>query len=150
MALNAKLDFKDLEALANDLQALSKAENRKVLTAATRAGANVIRDEARRKAPVKTGKLKRNIVTMGRRSIKPNEAVSGVHIRGRNPKTGNSDNAMKATDPKNSFYWRFIEMGTSKMAAQPFIRPAFESKMSEMERAIENKLAEAIDKVLSQ
>ncbi|HCI6749243.1 TPA: HK97 gp10 family phage protein [Klebsiella variicola subsp. variicola] len=149
MALNAKLDFKDLEALANDLQALSKAENRKVLSAATRAGANVIRDEARKRAPRKTGKLKRNIVTMGRRSQHPNEAVSGVHIRGRNPKTGNSDNTMKASDPKNSFYWRFLEMGTSKMAARPFIRPAFEGRMSEMERAIETKLVEAIDKVLS-
>lgn len=29
-----------------------------------------------------------------------------------------------ARSRSKAFYWRFLEMGTSKMAAQPFIRPA--------------------------
>ncbi|VGQ11720.1 hypothetical protein SB5439_04987 [Klebsiella variicola] len=147
--LRTELDFSGLAKLADDFKVLSKAENRRVLSQATRAGANIVRDAARNKAPKKTGKLKKNIVTMGRRARGPNEAISGVHIRGRNPRTGNSDNSMKASNPNNAFYWRFLEHGTSKMAARPFIRPAFESNIAAIEAAVIAKAGEAIDKVFS-
>lgn len=146
--LNANLDFSGLLDISNDLKALSKAENRRVLNKATRAGANVVRNEARKRAPKKTGKLKRNIVTLSQKGRGLNEAVSGVHIRGRNPKTGNSDNSMKANNPNNAFYWRFLEMGTSKMAPRPFIRPSFEAKQQEIDRAIIKVANAAIDEVL--
>lgn len=146
--LKANLDFSDLLTISKDLQALSKAENRRVLNKATRAGANVVRDEAKKRAPRKTGKLKKNIVTLSHKSPGPNAAVSGVHIRGRNPRTGNSDNTMKADNPNNSFYWRFLEYGTSKMSARPFIRPAYEAKQMEIEKAIIKVANQAIDEVL--
>lgn len=147
--LSTKLDFGDLHLIAEDLKLLAKAENRRVLNQATRAGAAVVTREAKKRAPVKTGKLRKNIVTLSVKSRSPNEAASGVHVRGRNPRTGNSDNTMKASDPNNSFYWRFLEMGTSKAAPVPFIRPAYESKESEIERVMSAKLIEAIDKALS-
>lgn len=146
--LNANLDFGDLLAISNDLKALSVVENRRVLNKATRAGANVVRDEARKRAPKRTGKLKRNIVTLSQKARGNNAAVSGVHIRGRNPKSGNSDNSMKADNPNNSYYWRFIEMGTSKMAAKPFIRPAFETKQQQIDREMIKVVNAAIDEVL--
>ena len=31
-----------------------------------------------------------------------------------------------AYNPKDPYYWRFVEFGTSKMPAKPFLRPAFE------------------------
>ncbi|MDG5516323.1 HK97-gp10 family putative phage morphogenesis protein, partial [Escherichia coli] len=34
---------------------------------------------------------------------------------------------MKASDPRNAFYWRFVELGTINMPAHPFIRPAFDT-----------------------
>lgn len=146
--LRANLDFSGLQAISDDLKALSKVENRRVLFKATRAGANVVRDEARRRAPKKTGRLQRNIVTLSQKGRGNNEAVSGVHIRGRNPRSGNSDNSMKANDPNNSFYWRFLEMGTSKMAARPFIRPSFEARQKEIDRAMMKVMNEAIDEIL--
>lgn len=33
-----------------------------------------------------------------------------------------------AKNPNDPFYWRFLEFGTKKMAARPFLRPAAESK----------------------
>ena len=53
------LGLADLQA---DFTKLAKSQSTKALRRATLAGAKVIRDEARARAPKKTGKLKRNIV----------------------------------------------------------------------------------------
>ncbi|WP_413496346.1 HK97-gp10 family putative phage morphogenesis protein [Morganella psychrotolerans] len=143
------LDFSGLAALARDLESLSKAENTRVLREATGAAAVMLRDEVRQSAPRRTGKLVRNIVAGGQRSRNNSEVVSGVYVRGTNASGTNSDNSMKANDPRNAYYWRFLENGTSKMAPQPFIRPAFDSKADEAADLAMSKLSQAIDKVLS-
>ncbi|MCZ5213708.1 HK97 gp10 family phage protein, partial [Escherichia coli] len=79
---------------------LSGAENNRVLREATRAGANVLKEEVVSRAPVRRGKLRRNVVVLSRRS-RDGGMESGVHIRGVNPDTGNSDNTMKADNPRN-------------------------------------------------
>ncbi|WP_345702308.1 HK97-gp10 family putative phage morphogenesis protein, partial [Morganella morganii] len=58
-------------------------------------------------------------------------------------------NTLKTDDPRNAFYWRFLENGTSKMAPQPFIRPVFDGKADEAADLALSKLSQAIDKVLS-
>lgn len=73
----------------------------------------------------------------------------GVHIRGRNLRTGNSDNSMKASDPRNAFYWRFVELGTINMPAHPFIRPAFDTTEELAARIAIQRMNQAIDEVLS-
>ena len=88
-----------------------------------RAGAEVFKEEVIARAPERTGKLKKNVVVLTQRSRRRGEITSGVHIRGRNMRTGNSDNTMKASDPRNAFYWRFVEMGTVNMPPHPFVRP---------------------------
>ena len=45
-----------------------------------------------------------------------------------------------------AYYWRFLEFGTSKLSAKPFLRPAFEAKKDAAVDAIKAKLAEAIEK----
>ncbi|SYL73581.1 phage protein, HK97 gp10 family [Klebsiella pneumoniae] len=72
-----------------------------------------------------------------------------MYIRGTNAAGTNSDNTLKTDDPRNAFYWRFLENGTSKMAPQPFIRPAFDGKADEAADLALSKLSQAIDKVLS-
>jgi HK97 gp10 family phage protein len=78
-----------------------------------------------------------------------NAISSGVHIRGVNPETGNSDNTMKASNRRNAFYWRFVELGTSNMPAHPFVRPAFDARQEEATRAVIARMNKAIDEVLS-
>lgn len=51
---------------------------------------------------------------------------------------------------QDAFYWRFLEFGTQKMGAQPFIRPAFEGKKTEASERIKNQLAKYIEKVVGQ
>lgn len=146
--IGTSLDFSGLLDLSEDLATLSKAENRKVMRDATRAGATILKDEAVSRAPVKSGKLKKNIVVITQRE-RNGAIASGVHIRGTNPRTGASDKTMKASDPRNAFYWRFIEMGTSTMAPVPFVRPAYDAREEDAVNAAFAEANAAIDRVLS-
>nr|WP_246753578.1 HK97-gp10 family putative phage morphogenesis protein [Dickeya oryzae] len=135
--------------IAKEFEKLSKAENNKVLRDATRAGAEVLKAEVIANAPVRTGKMRKNVVVVTQKSRRKGEISSGVHIRGVNPKTGNSDNKMKANNPRNAFYWRFVEMGTVNMPAHPFIRPAFDTTQEMAAEAAIKRMNTAIDEVLS-
>ncbi|MOA55697.1 hypothetical protein D3C78_1795330 [compost metagenome] len=53
------------------------------------------------------------------------------------------------TDYEAPFYWRFLEYGTSKMAAAPFIRPSWDANLAEIEKATADKLAEGIDNAIT-
>jgi HK97 gp10 family phage protein len=145
--IDTKLDFSGLMDLSDDLLALSKAENRKVMRDATRAAASVFKDEVVKRAPVRSGRLKKNIVVMTQRDRNGNIS-SGVHIRGTNPRTGNSDNKLKTNDSRNAFYWRFVELGTSKQPAVPFVRPAYDARQEEATKAAFARANQAIDEVL--
>lgn len=142
------LDFSGLDAIARDLEALSRAENNKVLRDATRAGAEVLREEVIARAPERTGKLKKNVVVLTQKSRRRGEISSGVHIRGVNPETGNSDNTMKAKNPRNAFYWRFVELGTVNMPPHPFVRPAFDVRHEQAAQAAITRMNQAIDEAL--
>ncbi|WP_343463009.1 HK97-gp10 family putative phage morphogenesis protein [Pantoea sp.] len=146
--IDTKLDFSGLLDISSDLEALSKSQSRKVLRDATRSAATVVKDEAVRRAPVRTGKLAKNIVVMTQR-LRNGDIASGIHIRGRNPRTGNSDNKMKTKDSRNAFYWRFVELGTSNMAAVPFIRPAYDARQEEAVRVAFDTAYRAIDEALT-
>ena len=78
--IDISLDFSGLEAISRDLELLSRAENNKVLRDATRAGAEVLKDEVIARAPERTGKLKKNVVVLTQRSRKRGDISSGVHI----------------------------------------------------------------------
>lgn len=146
--IDTTLDFSGLLDLSDDLDALSRAESRHVMRNATRAAATVFKDEAVKRAPVLTGKLKKNIVVITQRD-RNGDISSGVHVRGRDPKTGNSDNRMKAGNAKNAYYWRFVELGTAKMAAVPFIRPAYDARQEDATNAAFAEANRAIDEALS-
>lgn len=146
--IDHKLDFSGLLDISRDMELLSKAENKKVLRDGTRAGAEVLKEEVIKRAPERTGKLKRNVVVVTMRGRR-NAISSGVHIRGVNPETGNSDNTMKASNRRNAFYWRFVELGTSNMPPHPFVRPAFDARQEEATRAVIARMNKAIEEVLS-
>ncbi len=117
-----------------------------MLREATRAGANVLKEEVVSRAPVRRGKLRRNVVVL---SGAP--AMAGWNpcaYPGVNPDTGNSDNTMKADNPRNAFYWRFVEMGTVNMPPHPFVRPAFDVRSEQAAQVAIARMNRAIDEVL--
>ncbi len=129
----SKVSFKidGLRAIGEELKKRGDNMARRDAAAAVGVGANVIRQDAQRRAPqsdaphqlgvrkkeiAQPGNLKRNIVlkrvTDGRLTA---EYVVGVR-------------AGSGRSPDDAFYGDFIELGTVKMPAQPFIRPAFDSQ----------------------
>ena len=61
-------------------------------------------------------------------------------------KRGNRGSA----EPKSApYYWLFLEFGTSNMNAKPFLRPAWDNNLTQIEQAVRSKLAQAIDQALS-
>ena len=124
------------KAIAEAMRALPKQINRRkeVLDPGLLAAAKIVRDDARVRVPVDTGVLKRNIIMQRWRRPEAGMSASVVvrvrklkgaaisRLKARNLKKGNR---LYKGDP---FYWRFVEFSTSKKAARPFLRPAFETK----------------------
>jgi len=104
---------------------------RNILAGAIRAGAVVIQNEARQLAPASAedhylGKGSRRVL------IKAGELKrKGVKVRLAPRKSRTTPIEYWVYVSKRNWYWKFPEFGTSKMPAQPFMRPAFE-KMKEI------------------
>lgn len=129
-----EIRIEGLRELRANLLKLTDRTAKNVLNRAVNAGARIIRDEAKQNAPVDSGKLKRNIITAKRRAPK-GSANFVVTVREKG----------KADDPKNAFYARFLEFGTAKFPAAPFMAPAFENKKREAIQAIGKALGEGIE-----
>ena len=48
-----------------------------------------------------------------------------------------------------TFYWRYLETGTSKMAARPFMRPALNNNMEAVQSSFVDDFSAQLDKELS-
>ena len=130
--------FKELEA---DFKLLSNAEQRKVSRKAVRAGAVVFRDAVRANAPVRSGVLKRSISVDTVRG----SATAGVKFK----KVPAKKKGKKGKHKTMPYYWYFLEHGTSKMPAQPFVRPAFDTSVKQAEEAAFNQYLKDIDGIFS-
>jgi HK97 gp10 family phage protein len=144
-----------LKELQEALKALPAEIQKRPLRSAVSAGAKVIVDEAKRRAPQgETGNLRKALYRYRSRS-QSGTGKETFLVGVRKGKKQYADTAKnrrlsrvgkKYTVEGEAFYWRFLEFGTSKMAARPFLRPAFESKKMEALDTIKKKLAEAIDR----
>lgn len=145
-----------LGGLQAEFEKLAKAVGNKVVRDAVMAGARVARDKARASAPVRSGKLKKNItVTRLKQSETPGGATAGIRVKKPSGKTAKARKRSGKKRKGNRFeydapyYWKFLEQGTSKMAAKPFIRPAWDSSLPQIEKAVTDKLAEGIDNAIT-
>ena len=116
------MKIEGLKELNKKLGQLAPNIERKVLAKSVTEGARIVRDEAKRLVPIKTGTLKRGI-KYRRKPRQPRGSV--VYQVGLAPK---------------AFYGMFVEFGTKKLAARPFLRPAFDGKISEAIAAMKQKM----------
>jgi len=126
-----------LKELQQALNQLPLEIQKRPLRSAVSAGAKVIVDEAKRLAPQgETGNLRKALYRYRSRS-QSSRGQETFLVGVRKGKKNYVDSAKnrrlnrvgkKYTVEGEAYYWRFIEFGTSKMPARPFLRPAFESK----------------------
>lgn len=120
-----------LDNLKRKLAEVPKAMRKRVLRNALAAGAREVRDVAKRNAPVltlgtslnapyrKPGTVKQAIRVRTSKADRRAGDV-GVFVNVRPAKAGQRG----AKNPNDPFYWRFLEFGTKKMPAKPFLQRA--------------------------
>jgi HK97 gp10 family phage protein len=133
------------EAIKKTIKKLPIKAKEKLLTGATRAAANVIRDEAKQNVPIDTGLLKRSIKTVKGRP-KYNGLYEIKYFVVVKPKIKWVED--KTNQKGSAFYANMIEYGTIHMAAQPFMRPAFDNADDRSIRAAHAYVFKNFTKVL--
>lgn len=134
-----------LQELSQTLMKLPAELEKRVIMGALRAAGQTIRKDAMARAPIlqkpdprrRAGTLKKNISV---RRVKGKTAVY-VGVFGASRKKIAAFKAAGggkgANNPDDPYYWKWVEFGTKKMAARPFLRPAFEAQKYEALRMFE-------------
>ena len=147
----AEVKIEGFDELAKKLRDLVPAMRKRVIRNALSAGARLVRDEAKRNAPVlsasakapyrQPGTLKKAIRVRSSKQARRAGDI-GVFVNVKPAKSG-LRGAKSNSDP---FYWRFLEFGTRKMSARSFLRPATE-KLDEALAIFQTQVGRWIEKV---
>lgn len=106
---------------------------RKIVRQALRKAAKPILAKAKSLVPVRTGALKKSLRI---RALKKRKHRYGVMV-------ATSEGWFVGME----FYGAFVEFGTDKITAQPFVRPAFDAEKANAERIIRTELRKGIEQV---
>lgn len=130
--------IRGFDDLAAKLREIPKAMRKRVLRNALAAGGRLVRDTARASAPVLQGSapyrtpgLVKSSIVVRTSKVARRAGDVGVFVNVRPAKGAKyrSGKLVRASDrgaksKLDPFYWRFLEFGTVKMAARPFLKPA--------------------------
>ena len=153
MAKHERVKVEGLAELAKALRELPDRVANNGLRVSVYAGAKVIRDEARMRAPKAAevlgpnqpppGTLKRSVIMKHIRELSGGGRQTFYVLVRHGKKYRNQ--GKRGNLSQDAWYWRFLEFGTRKMAARPFLRPALESRRREAVDAIKQRLSERIE-----
>lgn len=166
MARTIYLRIEGRDDVARRLRALPTAVRRRVLRGAAFSGARVIQQEAIRNArrggpswpDVITGVLVKNIVVARDRKVKGDSAGYWIEVRRKRRKyvagTGRRRRRRAGreylSNQNEAYYGNMVELGVmrngNRVPAQPFQRPAFDSKKFEANRIIWQRLEQGIQR----
>lgn len=138
MSDGVQIDLSGLNGLFSKALELG-ARGARVQNAALKAGAQIIQEEASKRAPIRgeTAKKPDGSDSDSEQHLADNIIVSSVKS-----KDGAKYVQVGPTKGDNSrfFYGKFLEWGTSKMAARPFLGPAVTAKREDAINAIAEEL----------
>ena len=153
MARVESVQIKGLAELDRALRELPDRVARNGLRASVYAGAKVIRDEAKARAPKAAkslganqpppGTLKRSVILKHIRELS-SLGRQTFFVLVRHGKKYRKQ-GKRGTLSQDAWYWRFLEFGTRKKTARPFLRPALETKRREATQAIKERLTQRIE-----
>ena len=153
MAKTQTVHIEGLAELDRALRELPVRIANRGLRASVYAGAKVIRDEARARAPKAAqslgpkqpppGTLKRSVIMKHIRELSSGGRQT-FYVMVRHGKKYQKQ-GKRGTLSQDAWYWRFLEFGTRKMAARPFLRPALESRRTQAVDAIKERLRQRIE-----
>lgn len=137
-----EIKIEGLEALQRAFKELPVDMHATALRPAVSASAGVVQKQAKMFAGKMrdTGTLQRAIYRTRSRSgssAVQETAIVGIRFGKKYRRRG-----------QDAWYWRFLEFGTVKMGARPFLRPAFESTKQQQLDVMKQKLRVGIDRAI--
>lgn len=137
------IDF-DFSKLAGKLDSITKAAENAARPAA-QAGAQVFYDEVKQRVPVSAKPHK-----SGKKTYNPGTLRKAVYQAFADRESGESRSVYRISWNKtHAFYGRFVEFGTSKMPAKPFLRPAYDAARRKALQAAQDRMAKEINKAIT-
>lgn len=152
---------KGMESLVRDLKKLPFKIRKNILTAGVRASAKVILDEAKRNAPRDELILLNSLKIVKHRTTKEEPNIISYSILPESKEFHKLQAAQgiekrtlvsKITGRSYSTHYNYgglVELGSSKMAAHPYLRPAFESKGEEAIGVVKNYMRKRLPKEIA-
>lgn len=120
----ADMKVEGMENLLAEIEKLGQKGSR-IENKALREAGDVVKDAIEKEVPVRTGKLKQSI-TVSR--VKTKDGVKRVEVG----------------PDKDGYYGKFVEFGTVKMKANPFMARGYETSKEEAMSTIEKNLKEGL------
>jgi len=156
--------FSGTDAVLAKMRTLPVKLQQKGAKAAVRKAANLVRDAAKANAqriddPETKASIPNNIAVQysSRKSKAEGGVVYRVGVRGgasshyQNTKSNRRKGVVgqvRADIGGTTFYWRFIELGTSRIAARPFMLPALVANIDRAQTVMVQALSTEIDKLV--
>lgn len=124
----ANIELEGVDEILNKLQGIGANVGR-LENKALKNAAEPVLEDAKANVPVKTGKLKKGLKIT---NVKRKEGAKYILV------------GVDRGDNSEIFYGKFIEFGTSKMSAKPFLQPAYEKNKDNIKRTIAETLKEGL------
>lgn len=120
----ADMKLEGMENLLAEIEKLGQKGSR-IENKALREAGDVVKESIKKEVPVRTGKLKQSITAS---RVKTKDGVKRVEVG----------------PDKDGYYGKFVEFGTVKMKANPFMSRGYETSKEEAMEAIEKNLKEGL------
>lgn len=133
----------DFSKLAEKLDNITQAAEKAVRPAA-QDGAQVFYDEVKQRVPMSAKPHK-----SGKKTYNPGTLRRAVYQAFAERESGDGKAMYRISFNKtHAFYGRFVEFGTSKMAAKPFLRPAYDAARARALQAVQERMASEVKKAI--
>lgn len=149
----------NIEGLDEVQEKLKRLANPRLMKNAARRSARkamaIVRDAARANAkaiddPKTAEKIWKNITIATGKTRNSNEVIMRVGVRGGAAQNANTDRAaLSKLSGGITTYWRYLEFGSAKMPATPFMRPALQSNIQAVTNSFAQNFNTEIDKELA-
>ena len=133
----------DFSKIAAKLDNIAKAAKEGARPAA-QAGAQVFYEEVKQRVPVSANAHS----TKGKKqTLTPGTWRKAIYQAFADKESGDGKASYRISwNKSHAFYGRFVEFGTSRMAAKPFLRPAYDAARAKALQAVQERMAEEVNK----
>lgn len=138
--ISIAFDFSKLAAKLDNITAAAEKATRP----AAQSGAQVFYDEVKQRVPMSAKPHK-----SGKKTYSPGSLQRAIYQAFMKEESGPGVSKYRISWNKtHAFYGRFVEFGTSKMAAKPFLRPAYDAARAKALKAVQERMAAEVKKAI--